>query len=187
MSFPHSKMPQMSATICIVSLVIVSVLVQNVSGKRGCAAFGHACYGGHGKRSSPGTLPEGYDGDGQQRQLIVESMPPPLPYAKALMALQMDRSRAYEAAPPAISGAFLRPGLTDLIAVGRDQPSGPFTGASRSEQDRFEQTVRFAVNAVLRQMLEENRLRQRDQQDVSELGQPQEQQQQQPQMVSEQN
>lgn len=35
--------------------------------------------------------------------------------------------------------------------------------------------------------LEENRLRQRDQQDVSELGQPQEQQQQQPQMVSEQN
>lgn len=119
----------------------------------GCAAFGHACYGGHGKRSSPGTLPEGYDGDGQQRQLIVESMPPPLPYAKALMALQMDRSRAYEAVPPAASGTFLRPGLTDLIAVGRDQQSGPFTGASRSEQDRFEQTVRFAVNAVLRQMV----------------------------------
>lgn len=173
------------SAIYVVSLIIVAVLVQNASGKRGCASFGHACYGGHGKRSSSGPiLPEGFDGSSQA--LLVESMPPPLPpYAKVL---QMDRSRGGGGGYEADGGTFLRPGLIDLIA-GRDGPAaaGPFAGSRASQQDRFEQTVRMAVNAVLRQMLEENRL-QRDQQDES--GQLQKQQQppqHHPQMDSEQN
>lgn len=135
----------------------------------GCASFGHACYGGHGKRSGTALPEAGFDGP---PAALVESMPAPLPYAKVL---QMDRSRGgYEAD----GGTFLRPGLVDLIA-GRDGlAAGPYAGSRASQQDRFEQTVRAAVNAVLRQMLEENRL-QRDQQDES--GQSQQQQQQPPQ------
>ncbi|XP_059054593.1 neuropeptide CCHamide-2-like [Achroia grisella] len=35
----------------IVTVAAVLVLSQGVTAKRGCSAFGHSCFGGHGKRS----------------------------------------------------------------------------------------------------------------------------------------
>ncbi|XP_026330276.1 neuropeptide CCHamide-2 [Hyposmocoma kahamanoa] len=46
------------AHICItLAFVAVLLMSQEVSAKRGCSAFGHSCWGGHGKRSldSSGT------------------------------------------------------------------------------------------------------------------------------------
>lgn len=41
-----------SSPICyIVAVIFIAVLVTNSEAKRGCALYGHSCYGGHGKRS----------------------------------------------------------------------------------------------------------------------------------------
>ncbi|XP_055615869.1 neuropeptide CCHamide-2 [Toxorhynchites rutilus septentrionalis] len=123
-------MSQLSA-ICI-SLVIASVLIHNASGKRGCAAYGHACYGGHGKRSPPMTQGMLFDdGSGQLESL------PPLPYAKLAL---IDRSKSLDVAPE------LGPITTsEEMLAARDQ--------SAYEQEKFERRVRFAVNAILRQLI----------------------------------
>uniref|UniRef100_U5ELW0 Putative membrane protein n=1 Tax=Corethrella appendiculata TaxID=1370023 RepID=U5ELW0_9DIPT len=39
------------ATMAISLILVFAVLFSNSEAKRGCAAFGHSCYGGHGKRS----------------------------------------------------------------------------------------------------------------------------------------
>ncbi|XP_025195492.1 uncharacterized protein LOC112594745 [Melanaphis sacchari] len=49
-----SLRPQIATTcyFCMVLLAIVVIFtVDNGAAKRGCAMFGHSCYGGHGKRS----------------------------------------------------------------------------------------------------------------------------------------
>ncbi|XP_065091661.1 uncharacterized protein CCHa2 [Ochlerotatus camptorhynchus] len=132
--------------ICI--LVVVSVLVQNASGKRGCAAFGHACYGGHGKRSS--SLPEnlllGSSGSGGFSSGQLDRIPP-LPYAKLAL---INRSKPYDVGAPELR-------LTaNELATDNGEPLA-YPAPSRSErQDKFERGVRYAVNAILRQLLEES-------------------------------
>lgn len=131
-------MPHLSA-ICI--LVVVSVLVHNANGKRGCAAFGHACYGGHGKRSSSSSsLSENqqYPG-GSAGQL---GGIPPLPYAKLAL---INRSKAFDDATP-----------PELRLVNSDSDNDDQMEGYGARQDKFERAVRYAVNAVLRQLLEES-------------------------------
>ncbi|KOB72957.1 CCHamide [Operophtera brumata] len=41
----------MAQTMLAVAIIAVLVMCQGVSAKRGCSAFGHSCFGGHGKRS----------------------------------------------------------------------------------------------------------------------------------------
>ncbi|XP_058462699.1 uncharacterized protein LOC131437399 isoform X2 [Malaya genurostris] len=134
-------MPQFSV-VCI-SLVIVTVLVQNASGKRGCAAFGHACYGGHGKRSSVSSPPgEGLLQYAGGNDRLETGVPVPFPYLK--MAL-LDRSKSLDVAPE------LRP-----LGVENDA-GGVRSGEDRFEQDRFDKGVRFAMHAFLRQLMAESR------------------------------
>ncbi|KAJ8718868.1 hypothetical protein PYW07_016424 [Mythimna separata] len=45
-------MAQMYLAVTIVALLAIS---HGVSAKRGCSAFGHSCFGGHGKRSGDST------------------------------------------------------------------------------------------------------------------------------------
>lgn len=130
-------MPHFSA-ICI--LVVVSVLIQNANGKRGCAAFGHACYGGHGKRSSSSaslTENQQYPGGSSSLGSI-----PPLPYAKLAL---INRSKVFED----VSSPELR------MPVNADDNDDQMEGYG-ARQDKFERAVRYAVNAVLRQLLEES-------------------------------
>ncbi|KAM3966996.1 neuropeptide CCHamide-2 [Aphomia sociella] len=42
----------------IVTIAAVLLLSQGVSAKRGCSAFGHSCFGGHGKRSGDSSAME---------------------------------------------------------------------------------------------------------------------------------
>nr|XP_019534046.2 uncharacterized protein LOC109405436 isoform X2 [Aedes albopictus] len=131
-------MPHLSA-ICI--LVVVSVLVHNANGKRGCAAFGHACYGGHGKRSSSSSsLSENqqYPG-GSAGQL---GGIPPLPYAKLAL---INRSKSFDDTTP-----------PELRLVNSDSDNDDQMEDYGARQDKFERAVRYAVNAVLRQLLEES-------------------------------
>ncbi|XP_021693790.1 uncharacterized protein LOC5565599 [Aedes aegypti] len=134
-------MPHLSA-ICI--LVVVSVLVQNASGKRGCAAFGHACYGGHGKRSS--SLSENliFGGSSGSSSTTGGNGPlgaiPPLPYAKLAL---INRSKTFDDASPE---------LRLVNAQESDDRMESYVG----RQDKFERSVRYAVNAILRQLLEES-------------------------------
>ncbi|XP_058788643.1 neuropeptide CCHamide-2 [Phymastichus coffea] len=37
------------------AILFVAFFGAGISAKRGCSAFGHSCYGGHGKRSNPET------------------------------------------------------------------------------------------------------------------------------------
>lgn len=135
-------------TVCI--LVIASVLVPNASGKRGCAAFGHACYGGHGKRSSvvPENLLLGSSADSSgfsSGQL--DTRIPPLPYAKLAL---INRSKTFDVVAPE-----LRLTANELTTDNGEPPVYP--GSSRSErQEKFERGVRFAVNAIMRQLLEQS-------------------------------
>ncbi|XP_062540680.1 uncharacterized protein LOC134208460 [Armigeres subalbatus] len=129
------------SAVCI--LVVVSVLVQNASGKRGCAAFGHACYGGHGKRSSlPENLIFGGGGDsssttGGSGQLAGI---PPLPYAKLAL---INRSRTFDGPNPE---------LRLVNAEDSDEQMGNYAG----RQDKFERDVRYAVSVILRQLLDDS-------------------------------
>ncbi|XP_055594079.1 neuropeptide CCHamide-2-like isoform X1 [Uranotaenia lowii] len=145
------KMPHLSA-ICL-SLVVVSVLVQDANAKRGCAAFGHACYGGHGKRSSL-PLPAGglaliggeiEAGGGSSN----DSPVPPLPYLKL-----MERSKSLDLAPELRTLAD--DGMLDNGLIIREEPVPSYNG-----HEQFEQGMRFAMNAILRQLIGEKRQRQR--------------------------
>ncbi|XP_058811806.1 uncharacterized protein LOC131676627 isoform X2 [Topomyia yanbarensis] len=142
-------MPQFSI-VCI-SLVIVTILVQNASGKRGCAAFGHACYGGHGKRSSSSSLPgESFVYPGGNERLQPADLPS-LPYLKIAL---LDRSKSVNAAPelrPLTAVADVGGGRSGEIFAVRDPLVTPV------EQNRYDNGVRFAMNAFLRQLLEGNR------------------------------
>uniref|UniRef100_A0A182N9U8 Uncharacterized protein n=1 Tax=Anopheles dirus TaxID=7168 RepID=A0A182N9U8_9DIPT len=149
----HSKMHQLS-TICF-TLVIVSVLVQSTNGKRGCAAFGHACYGGHGKRSgSPaGSLyPEGLD----PSMVALEVLP--IPYSK----LALDKSRSME---PVQDGVRLNDAYGSIDAAAPNHRTDTRTGE-----------LKYAIYAMLRQLMEESAANRQDQthrqQQAQSLNQP---------------
>ncbi|XP_053688290.1 uncharacterized protein LOC128737635 [Sabethes cyaneus] len=134
--------------ICI-SLVIVSVLVQNANAKRGCAAFGHACYGGHGKRSS--SVPEEGLLYGSANDRLKSGLPP-LPYLKMPF---LDRARSLDVAPE------LRPVSIEAgtgIGFRTDDNFDLSEQPSLEEQNRFDRGVRFAMHAILRQLMDENRI-----------------------------
>ncbi|XP_059474360.1 uncharacterized protein LOC132196013 [Neocloeon triangulifer] len=61
----------MASTSCLVArvLLVLAAVAALAAAKRGCSAFGHSCFGGHGKRS---------DGGGG------EQMPPELPALETL-------------------------------------------------------------------------------------------------------
>uniref|UniRef100_A0A8D8VZK4 Neuropeptide CCHamide-2 n=1 Tax=Cacopsylla melanoneura TaxID=428564 RepID=A0A8D8VZK4_9HEMI len=49
---------QYSSAGCFLLVMLMALVISTVdvaSAKRGCASFGHSCFGGHGKRSSPDT------------------------------------------------------------------------------------------------------------------------------------
>ncbi|EAU76882.1 AGAP004553-PB [Anopheles gambiae str. PEST] len=142
------------STICF-TLVIVSVLVQSTNGKRGCAAFGHACYGGHGKRSgsSASTLyPDGLDPSMVGLEVL------PIPYSK----LALDKSRSMDSAPEGMR-------LTNVY--GFDVPA-----ASTHRTETRPGELKYAIYAMLRQLMDEaaiNRQEQSHQQQQAQtLNQP---------------
>ncbi|CAH2040211.1 unnamed protein product, partial [Iphiclides podalirius] len=59
------------------TLVLIATLLMSVgvSAKRGCSAFGHSCYGGHGKRSSDNSIMDS-NPDMIERQIGQEETPP---------------------------------------------------------------------------------------------------------------
>ncbi|XP_050071392.1 neuropeptide CCHamide-2 [Anopheles maculipalpis] len=126
------------STICV-TLVIVSVLVQSTSGKRGCAAFGHACYGGHGKRSSATSLyPEGLDPSMVGLEVL------PIPYSK----LALDKSRSMDSAPE-----VMRP--NNGYALDLAAPS--------HRTDTRAGELKYAIYAMLRQLMEESAINRQEQ------------------------
>ncbi|XP_050677787.1 neuropeptide CCHamide-2 [Leptidea sinapis] len=65
----------MAQNLLAACLLVVLVISVGVSAKRGCSAFGHSCFGGHGKRSdnailNPSSIELG------RRQLGQEETPP---------------------------------------------------------------------------------------------------------------
>uniref|UniRef100_A0A182W3K9 Uncharacterized protein n=1 Tax=Anopheles minimus TaxID=112268 RepID=A0A182W3K9_9DIPT len=141
------------STICF-TLVIVSVLVQSTSGKRGCAAFGHACYGGHGKRSGSSAsslYPEALD----PSMVALEVLP--IPYSK----LTLDKSRSMDSAPE-----VMRPNNAYPIDV----------TASNHRTDTRAGDLKYAIYAMLRQLMEESAVNRQEQshqqQQVQSLNQP---------------
>nr|XP_026489525.1 neuropeptide CCHamide-2 [Vanessa tameamea] len=50
-STPETEDVEMAQNILTLSVMAVLVFSVGVSAKRGCSAFGHSCFGGHGKRS----------------------------------------------------------------------------------------------------------------------------------------
>ncbi|CAK1579099.1 unnamed protein product [Parnassius mnemosyne] len=63
------------------TLVLVAVLVMSVGvgAKRGCSAFGHSCFGGHGKRSSDNSIIDGRNSDMVERRQLGQEETPPHP------------------------------------------------------------------------------------------------------------
>ncbi|XP_058116001.1 uncharacterized protein LOC131288632 [Anopheles ziemanni] len=121
------------STICF-TLVVVSVLVQSASGKRGCAAFGHACYGGHGKRSSAPASPiysEGFDPSVMSLEVL------PIPYSK----LVMDKPRTMD---PSTDG------LRSNDVYGVDASVLGHRADTKSRE------FKYAIYAMLRQLMEES-------------------------------
>ncbi|XP_052890711.1 uncharacterized protein LOC128298936 [Anopheles moucheti] len=141
------------STICF-ALVIVAVLVQSTSGKRGCAAFGHACYGGHGKRSGSSAsslYPEALD----PSMVALEVLP--IPYSK----LALDKSRSLDSAPE-----VMRPNSAYAIDV----------GALNHRTDTRTGDLKYAIYAMLRQLMEESAVNRQEQahqqQQAQSLNQP---------------
>ncbi|XP_053681424.1 uncharacterized protein LOC128732268 [Anopheles nili] len=140
------------STICF-TLVIVSVLVQSTNGKRGCASFGHACYGGHGKRSGasgPPLYSEGID----PSMVSLEALP--IPYSKQAM----DKSKPMD---------FAQEG------VRLNDPYGVEAPAQIHRTDSRPADLKYAIYAMLRQLMEEsaaNRLEQSNQQQHQSLFPP---------------
>ncbi|XP_058062226.1 uncharacterized protein LOC131212394 [Anopheles bellator] len=133
-------MHQLSA-VCV-TLVIASVLVQNASAKRGCAAFGHACYGGHGKRSSAAVVPsypEGFD----PSTLALDVLP--IPYSK----LVLDKPRTMDALPD---------DLRSNDVYGLDTPV-----LNHRTIDSRGGELKYAIYAILRQLMEEASANHQDQ------------------------
>ncbi|XP_049536786.1 uncharacterized protein LOC125951791 [Anopheles darlingi] len=118
------------STICV-TLVIVSVLVQSATAKRGCAAFGHACYGGHGKRSSAST-PEAL----VQGSVTLDDLP--IPYAKLIL----DKQRSLIPSPEEIRGNEPSYTMETPFSIRRPDP--------RREE------LKYAIYAMLRQLMEDN-------------------------------
>jgi len=57
-----------SVLIVVLTIVVLAVHIEQSSAKRGCSAFGHSCFGGHGKRADEGVLLiPGPDSDQQSR------------------------------------------------------------------------------------------------------------------------
>ncbi|CAK1543845.1 unnamed protein product [Leptosia nina] len=65
----------MAQNLLAFSVLAVLVISVGVSAKRGCSAFGHSCYGGHGKRSGDSLQPSSSELLGR-RQLGQEETPP---------------------------------------------------------------------------------------------------------------
>ncbi|XP_048477886.1 neuropeptide CCHamide-2 [Plutella xylostella] len=68
--------------------VIILLITQGISAKRGCSAFGHSCFGGHGKRSGDNAGIETQNGDNPnyRRQLGQEETPPHPGYPRSAPA-----------------------------------------------------------------------------------------------------
>uniref|UniRef100_A0A182Y8M6 Uncharacterized protein n=1 Tax=Anopheles stephensi TaxID=30069 RepID=A0A182Y8M6_ANOST len=106
---------------------------------RGCAAFGHACYGGHGKRSSASSIyPEGLDPSMVGMEVL------PIPYSK----LALDKSRSMDTAPD-----VMRP--NNGYALDLAAPS------HRTDSRTGE--LKYAIYAMLRQLLEESAVNRQEQ------------------------
>ncbi|KAL4714684.1 hypothetical protein ACJJTC_012601 [Scirpophaga incertulas] len=59
-----------------VTILAVVFMTQGISAKRGCSAFGHSCFGGHGKRSGDtGAI----DTTGDLRRQLGQEETPPQP------------------------------------------------------------------------------------------------------------
>ncbi|XP_017883185.1 uncharacterized protein LOC108626814 [Ceratina calcarata] len=51
--YKTSVLPLSSKRLIICGLMVLIILADVSQAKRGCSAFGHSCYGGHGKRFDP--------------------------------------------------------------------------------------------------------------------------------------
>jgi len=59
-----------SVLVFVMSVVVLAVLVDQSSAKRGCSAFGHSCFGGHGKRADEDVLLIPGSASDQQPRLV---------------------------------------------------------------------------------------------------------------------
>ncbi|KAJ0177650.1 hypothetical protein K1T71_006523 [Dendrolimus kikuchii] len=66
----------MAHFILALTIVILLVTSQGVSAKRGCSAFGHSCFGGHGKRSGDSNPMDMTTQEIGRHQLGEEETPP---------------------------------------------------------------------------------------------------------------
>ncbi|NP_001123587.1 neuropeptide CCHamide-2 [Bombyx mandarina] len=68
------------AQICLaVSIAVLLMMSQGVSAKRGCSAFGHSCFGGHGKRSGEPAPMDMANQDMMVRHQLGQEETPPHP------------------------------------------------------------------------------------------------------------
>ncbi|KAF4532486.1 hypothetical protein B566_EDAN003062 [Ephemera danica] len=98
-AFPtHAKSFSAFSCILLAFLFIVAVFAPFADAKRGCSAFGHSCFGGHGKRSE----------DSAAQETLVQTAG-----FSNLDTLQAPSGDEYE---PLLSPAHLRP---SVYSVGR--------------------------------------------------------------------
>ncbi|XP_028174365.1 neuropeptide CCHamide-2 [Ostrinia nubilalis] len=66
----------MAQTCFAVTILAVLLLAQGIAAKRGCSAFGHSCFGGHGKRSDIAAIDQTNQDLIARHQLGQEETPP---------------------------------------------------------------------------------------------------------------
>ncbi|XP_013167036.1 PREDICTED: uncharacterized protein LOC106117321 [Papilio xuthus] len=69
----------MAHNMLIILFGALLVLSVGVGAKRGCSAFGHSCFGGHGKRSSDNSIMDGTSGGLLERRQLGQEETPPHP------------------------------------------------------------------------------------------------------------
>ncbi|CAH0723945.1 unnamed protein product, partial [Brenthis ino] len=72
----YTKMAQNILTLSVIAVLVISV---GVSAKRGCSAFGHSCFGGHGKRSSDSAAMDSSNSEFMGHRQVGQEETPPHP------------------------------------------------------------------------------------------------------------
>ncbi|XP_045767351.1 neuropeptide CCHamide-2 [Maniola jurtina] len=101
----------MAQSILIASVFAVLIISVGVSAKRGCSAFGHSCFGGHGKRSDSSLDSSNTEVLGR-RQLGQAETPPQPGYPRYGMLAAGD-----DIIPVRDGGAYDREGATARDAM----------------------------------------------------------------------
>ncbi|CAG9787395.1 unnamed protein product [Diatraea saccharalis] len=119
-----------------VTILVVLIMSQGIIAKRGCSAFGHSCFGGHGKRSGDTAV---MDSTAELRRQLGQEETPPHPVY-----------------PHSGYSGLLPPG-DDIIPV-RD-------GGAYEREDGAREAVKFKLRNIVKQWMENYRRSQQNNDD----------------------